>query len=130
MIAAAAAIARQRLLNEEEEHLSQYSPEDLAQGWEFKIVRSNTAAFGKSAVMEKVCSDEAQCGWVLVEKFDDCRLRFKRPASARNLPAPIGIDPYRTNYGFSQGRMVALVFLLGAVFALLFLLMILFKTHR
>jgi len=110
-VAASAAAAQLRLLHEEEEHLTHYSPEDLAQGWEFKIVRANTAAFRDPAVMGKVCSEEAQCGWVLVEKFDDSRLRFKRPASARNTPAPTGMDPYRTTYGIAQGAMVAIVFL-------------------
>ncbi len=107
--AAAAAAARVRALHEEEERLTGYSPEELAQGWEFKIVRANTAAFRNSAVMQQVCAEEARSGWALVEKFDDTRLRFKRPASARNMPSPPGIDPYRTTYGISQGALMAIV---------------------
>ena len=48
--AAAAAAARLRAIHEEEERLTEYSPQDLAQGWEFKILRANTAAFRDSAV--------------------------------------------------------------------------------
>jgi hypothetical protein len=129
-VAASAAAAQQRLLQEEEEHLTNYSPEDLAQGWEFKIVRANTAAFRKPEVLQQVCAEEAQSGWVLVEKFDDNRLRFKRPASARNTLAPMGMDPYRTTYGMSQGTQVAIV--LGCVFggtALLLLIILLLIHH-
>ena len=107
--AAAAAAARRRALQEEEERLTDYSPQDLAQGWEFKIVRANTPAFRNSDVMQQVCAEEARSGWELVEKFDDSRLRFKRPAAARNIPAPAGIDAYRTTYGMSQGTMVAMI---------------------
>src|SRR6185436_14243961 len=107
--AAAAAAARLRALHEEEERLTAYSPDDLAKGWEFKIVRANTAAFRKPEVMRQVCDEEARSGWELVEKFDDTRLRFKRQASARNIPSPAGLDPYRTTYGISQGKLTAIV---------------------
>jgi predicted alpha/beta-hydrolase family hydrolase len=107
--AAAAAAARIRALHEEEERLTAYSPDDLAKGWEFKIVRANTAAFRKSEVMQQVCDEEARTGWELVEKFDDSRLRFKRPTSARNNPSPTGLDPYRTTYGMSQGKLTTII---------------------
>jgi hypothetical protein len=37
----------------------------------------------------------------MVEKFDDSRIRFKRPANAREQDAylPEGVEPYRTQYG-------------------------------
>jgi hypothetical protein len=125
--AAAAAAARLRALQEEEERLTVYSPEELAQGWEFKIVRANTAAFRDGGVLKQVCDEEAQSGWELVEKFDDSRLRFKRPAAARNSPSPTGIDPYRTTYGISQGAMVAIILLcvfvgFGVLLAVIFAL--------
>ncbi len=119
--AAAAAAARLRALHEEEERLSAYSSDDLAKGWEFKIVRANTAAFRKPEVMQQVCDEEARSGWELVEKFDDTRLRFKRPTSARNIPSPAGIDPYRTTYGISQGRLTAIILI--AVFGSMALIM-------
>lgn len=34
-----------------------------------------------------------------MEKFDDSRLRLKRPASARELDGKLDIDPYRTHVG-------------------------------
>jgi hypothetical protein len=125
--AAAAAAARLRALQEEEERLTVYSPEELSRGWEFKIVRANTPAFRHSGVLQQVCEEEAQSGWELVEKFDDSRLRFKRPAAARNTPSPAGIDPYRTTYGMSQGAMVAIILLCafgacGVILAVIFAL--------
>src|SRR5215213_4149681 len=119
--AAAVAAARLRALQEEEERLTDYSPDDLAKGWEFKIVRANTAAFRKSEVMQQACDEEARSGWELVEKFDDTRLRFKRPTAARNIPSPAGIDPYRTTYGISQGRLTAIILI--AVFGSMGLIM-------
>jgi hypothetical protein len=107
--AGAAAAARMRALQEEEERLTTYSSEELAQGWEFKIVRANTAAFRNSETMQQVCAEEARSGWELVEKFDDSRLRFKRAAAARNMPSPAGIDPYRTTYGISQAFLAAII---------------------
>ncbi|HEX4414480.1 MAG TPA: hypothetical protein VH107_12690 [Lacipirellulaceae bacterium] len=106
---AAAAAAQIRAMHEEEESLTTYSPDDLSQGWEFKIIRSNTMAFRKPEVLQQVCDEEAQSGWVLVEKFDDSRLRFKRPVSARNQPGIPGVDPYRTIYGMRPGKLVALI---------------------
>src|SRR4029079_15809494 len=86
-----------------------YSPDDLAKGWEFKIVRAHTAAFRKPEVMQRVCEEEARSGWELVEKFDDARIRFKRPMTARKTPSPDGLDPYRTTYGMSQGKLVTII---------------------
>ena len=119
--AAAAAAARLRALHEEEERLAAYSPDDLAKGWEFKIVRANTAAFLKSEVMQHVCAEEARSGWELIEKFDDSRLRFKRPTAARNSPSPAGLDPYRTTYGISQGKLTTIILI--AVFGSMALIM-------
>jgi hypothetical protein len=127
--AAAGAAARARALQEEEERLTDYSLQDLAQGWEFKIVRANTAAFRKSDVMQQVCAEEARSGWELVEKFDDSRLRFKRPAAARNIPAPAGIDPYRTTYGMSQGALVATILICTFAAIGLFLAVVFALTH-
>ncbi len=112
--AAGAAAAQIRAMHEEEESLTTYSSEDLSQGWEFKIVRANMMSFRKPEVMQQVCDEEAQSGWVLVEKFDDARLRFKRPATARNKAGVPGLDPYRTTYGVGQGKLLAII--LGCVF--------------
>ena len=48
---------------------------------------------------------------VMVEKFDDNRIRFKRPISAqrKDPTLPPGIDPYRTTYGMGEGTMVLVI---------------------
>jgi hypothetical protein len=96
---------------QEEEEMTTYTDKDLAQDWEFKIVRSATGAFSKREKIEQVVAEESVAGWVLVEKFDDNRLRFKRPASARrndyNLPAHV--NPYRTTLGLSEAGLAFLI---------------------
>ena len=113
---AAAAEAHRRLLEEEEE-MTNYSAQDMDGGWEFKIVRANTGVFRNPAELDKLVKEEAQSGWILLEKFDNTRIRFKRPQSARrndgNLPP--GVDPYRSHYGMNP---VWFVFILtGAIVA-------------
>jgi len=89
---------------QEEEEMTRYSEKELSEDLEFKIVRSATGAFKKRETVEQVMAEEMLAGWKMVEKFDDNRLRFKRPASAKrndyNLPP--GVDPYRTTYGLSE----------------------------
>jgi hypothetical protein len=103
----------------EEEDMA-YTQEDLSNDWEFKIVRSESGAFRKPEVLKKLLEEEARAGWVMVEKLDDRRIRFKRPRSARarDVLLPPGIDPYRTWYGTSIARYVLLVsVLIGVLFA-------------
>src|ERR1700677_85304 len=109
--AAAAAEARRR---QEEEEMTSYSENDLSEGWEFKILRSNMNAFRKPENLKKYLEEEGRAGWVLVEKFDDKRLRLKRPASARRGDAALDFDPYRTQVGLSDTGMVFMI--LGIVF--------------
>lgn len=89
---------------QEEEEMTRYTDKDLTEDLEFKIVRSSTGAFKKRETVEQIIAEEAMAGWKMVEKFDDNRLRFKRPASAKrndyNLPP--GVDPYRTTYGMTE----------------------------
>jgi len=99
----AAIIAAQKKRDQEleEEKMTRYSSEELENDWEFKIVRSNTAAFRKTDVLRSVIEEESLSGWQLLEKLDNSRLRFKRLVSARRRDAmlPQGINPYRTNLG-------------------------------
>ena len=90
-----------------------YSRDDLQNDWEFKIVRSHTGAFRKTATLQKLMAEEARAGWQFVEKFDNGRVRFKRPSGARQRDAmlPAGVDPYRANYGLSEGAFVATILL-------------------
>ena len=90
---------------QEEEEMTKYTEKELTEDFEFKILRSATGAFKKRENVEKAIAEESTAGWMLVEKFDNERLRFKRPASSRRKDAmlPPGIDPYRTTYGVGEG---------------------------
>jgi hypothetical protein len=113
--AAAGAAAAAERMRQEEEEMTKYTDADLKDDWEFKIVRSNTASFKNPETLRRVCEEEAQAGWVLLEKFDNQRLRFKRPASARaGDSALVGLDPYRSHYGVSPLAFVMIV-LFGAL---------------
>lgn len=79
-----------------------YTPQELAEGWEFKIVRSSTAAFRTPAFLRTVLDEEQRAGWTLVEKFDNGRIRLKRPASARANDSALGSDAYRTHVGIGE----------------------------
>jgi hypothetical protein len=72
-------------------------------GWEFKILRSEREVFGNPATLQQACDEEALAGWILLEKLDDRRLRFKRPIAMREVidPQTLGFDPYRSWYGRS-----------------------------
>lgn len=98
-----------------------YSPQDLADDWEFKILRSATGAFKDPEKLRAVLDEEKRAGWVLVEKFDSGRLRLKRPASARQLDGKLDFDPYRNNVGASEG-MVAFYTVLGILLGLVLVL--------
>jgi hypothetical protein len=100
----AAAAAARRRQQEEEEQMTDYAPRDLAEGWEFKILRSVTGAFRRPARLNEVLAEEAKAGWTLVEKFDNGRIRLKRPAAARSSDASLPFDAYRTTVGVSEVR--------------------------
>ena len=121
--AASAARQRQIQLEKEEEEMTQYTPADLDNDWEFKIVRSGTAAFRRREVLERLIEEEARAGWVMLEKLDDQRIRFKRPNRARAQDAylPPEVDPYRSYYGGSPNRQAAVA--LGLVIGGLLLMM-------
>lgn len=110
-------------LQEEEEEMTTYRETEASDGLEFKILRANLAEFRDPLVLKKVCEEEARAGWVLLEKFDDRRLRFKRPVSAKLGDAGLPFDPYRTRYGMSEnqfaGRLVAIIFAVTVVIVLL-----------
>jgi len=86
-------------------------------GWEFKIVRSNHDLFRNPAVFQKLCEEEAISGWILLEKLDDRRVRFKRLIALRNVlnPEQLSYDPYRCYYGSSLTPLSCL----GAIAALM-----------
>jgi hypothetical protein len=93
--------AHQQQMMAEEERMATYTREELEKDWEFKIVRATSAAFRKPEALQALLREEAVAGWTMVEKFDDSRVRFKRPQSAREQDVYLleGVDPYRTQYG-------------------------------
>ena len=72
-------------------------------GWEFKIVRANRDLFRNPAVFQQLCKEEAMSGWLMIEKLDDRRVRFKRLIALRTVfdAQQIPYDPYRSHYGSS-----------------------------
>jgi hypothetical protein len=112
--AAAAAAAAKRRQQQEEEEMTQYTERELQEGWEFKFLRSATGAFRSPERFRKALEEERAAGWILVEKFDDGRIRLKRPASARSSGSGSGADPYRTWIGFSERKLAFVI--LAAVF--------------
>lgn len=96
--------------------MTRYNREELEGDWEFKILRSATNAFRNPNTLAAALETEAIGGWQLVEKFDDGRLRLKRPASAQRNDAtlPAGYDPYRTRYGMGEGSLALVI--MAAIF--------------
>ena len=109
MTAAASAAARVAADRKEEELMTPYAPKDLAEGWEFKILRSATAGFRNPEWLRSVLDEEQRAGWTLVEKFDDSRVRLKRPAGARANDAILDFDPLRTWVGMRQGVLALII---------------------
>jgi hypothetical protein len=109
--AGAAAAAAAEMLKQEEEEMTPYSTRDLDEGWEFKILRSNFAAFRSREKLRAVLDEEKRGGWTLVEKFDDQRIRLKRPAGAKQVHGELadGYDPYRTTVGMTSAFSVLVV---------------------
>lgn len=72
-----------------------YTPGELADGWEFKFIRSQLGLFGKRDFRERILAEEGRAGWVLVEKFDDHQMRLKRQRKLHPEPEIDDYDPYR-----------------------------------
>lgn len=87
----AAELERRR--REEEEIMTGYSPQDLNAGWQFKIVKGT---FKTPEQIEAVIEEQAEFGWVLVEVFDQARIRFKRPASEASKDSAREGNPFNT----------------------------------
>ena len=109
--------------------MTNYQSDDL-NGWEFKILRANVPIFENQVKLKKVIEEEALAGWIFLEKFDQCRLRFKRKTSHRENDHKLTIDPYRTVYGMSQYRLMFYVLAVSVVvaMALVFMLIVAIDT--
>jgi len=113
----------------EEEEMSEYPENKFQNEWEYKILRANRSVFKKPEVFHRVCAEERKAAWILVEKFDDMRLRFKRPMSARENDQRLKLDPYRTRYGMAPGALAAAIVGLVFVIIILAVLLIRFSGH-
>jgi hypothetical protein len=72
-----------------------------------------------------------RAGWELLEKFDDNRLRFKRRVDERKNDRHLDIDPYRTNIGMNEGKMViAILGIVAAAMALIFGVVWVLKNYQ
>jgi hypothetical protein len=122
-VAAAAAAAKQ--LREEEEEMTPYTGQDAAEHWEFKILRSATSQFRDPVRLHSILEEEARAGWIMIEKFDNGRIRLKRLARAPATDTTLGFDPYRTSVGLSQTRLALMILAaaLGTSSALVLLIM-------
>ena len=105
--AAAGAAAAERMRREEEE-MTGYTGKELSEDWEFKILHSNMGAFGKPEKLRAALDAEKRGGWILVEKFDNNRIRLKRPAGTKVVEGDFsdGYDPYRSQLGMSESKVV------------------------
>ncbi len=106
---AAAAAAAAEAARQEEEEMTHYTGGDLQDDWEFKILRSGMGAFRNPKTLQRVLEEEAQAGWTLVEKFDNERIRLKRPGIASKNDARLDFDAYRTHVGHGEATVVMLV---------------------
>lgn len=70
-------------------------------GWEFKIVRAHQDLFRDPRVFKRLCDEESHAGWIMLEKLDDRRVRFKRPIALRDIIKTefLPFDPYRAHFG-------------------------------
>lgn len=129
--AAIAAAAMAELMRQEEEEMTPYSDKDLAEGWEFKIVRATMGAFSKPERLRAVLEEEKKGGWVLVEKFDDCRIRLKRRAGTKIMEGDFaeGYDPYRTSLPVSEKTRAVLFGVMAVLFVILSLIGIVAATR-
>ena len=120
-VTAAGAAAHQRKLQGEEEQMTKYGTDEI-EGWEFKIVRAASRKFKDPEILRQTCEEEARSGWEMLEKFDNCRIRFKRRIENRDGDQHRDLDPYRTQVGLTSDQLglliTAVVFLgTGAVLA-------------
>jgi hypothetical protein len=82
---------------------------------EYKVITSNTPAFGNPAKLKQLLAEEAQAGWDLEELIDSNKVRVSRDKSARTGDGSRTIDPYRINVGMNQTVYLAIAALVTVV---------------
>ncbi len=92
----------------------------MQEDWQFKIVKGS---FDSRGNVEAVIQEQARFGWVFVEKFDNQRIRFKRPAAEAENDARRQGDPYSVASNAAPSGcvtvVVAAIFLAAAAGAVL-----------
>jgi hypothetical protein len=78
---------------EEEELMTGYRPDELGGNWQFKIVKGT---FKTQKQLDLVLQEQAEFGWIMVEIFDQNRIRFKRPAAEADKDEFRDGNPYAT----------------------------------
>ena len=84
---------------------------------------SSTAAFRSPEKLRRILEEERRAGWIMVEKFDNSRIRLKRPAKARAGDGTLAFDSYRSYVGLPQWGLAFIIvgcLLLGALIAIFF----------
>jgi hypothetical protein len=97
---------------EEEELMTGYRPDELGGNWQFKIVKGT---FKTQKQLDLVLQEQAEHGWVMVEIFDQNRIRFKRPAAEAAKDEFRDGNPYATVSKASGPGCTTMVLLLGVV---------------
>jgi hypothetical protein len=122
--------------NQEELYNYQTNYETQENDWEFKILRTVNDGFQPHKLLKSVCAEESEAGWVLLEKLDNNRLRFRRPIHFREKDHLLKLDPYRSYYGLSPKAtnfisivMILVIMAVPAFFGFAFMQNI-FKTLR
>lgn len=97
------------MTQKQEEDLHNY--QEHQKGWEFKILKTGNDEFRQYKLLKTVCEQELESGWILLEKLDDSRLRFRRPVMFRERDHLAKLDPYRSHYGSQTTNYVAIAVL-------------------
>jgi len=98
------------MTQKQEEELHNY--QEHQKGWEFKILKTGNDGFRQYKLLKMVCEQELESGWILLEKLDDSRLRFRRPVMFRERDHLAKLDPYRSHYGSQTTKYIAIVILI------------------
>ena len=99
--------------------MTSYMPQDLADDWEFNILRSAYGAFNDPERLREILDEEARAGWKLVEKFDHQRIRLKRQTGMKDNDALLDFDAYRTTLNEPMPQRVKKTLLVMLVFFVL-----------
>jgi hypothetical protein len=82
---------------------------------EYKVITSNTPAFGNSARLKQILAEEAQAGWDLEELLDTTKVRLSRDKSQRAGDSGRALDPYRIGVGMNQAVFMGIAALITIV---------------